>query len=131
MAGDVRLVIYDSGIAAMSLPGGAIWRWARQRSVRVERTAKAFAPIRTGELRRSIYATYEPSPPKEVIMEVHATAYYAQYVHEGTFGPILPRSGKFLKFKGRDGHNVYARSVSGQRPQPFLTDALLLVMADL
>ena len=77
MPSDFELVIYDSKIIAMSLPGGQTWRWARQRRGRVERLAKMNVRSRTGELARSIYGYYEPAPPNQVVMEVHADADHA------------------------------------------------------
>ena len=131
MANDVRLVIYDTGIAAMSYPGGQIWRWAYQRRTRVERVAKSMAPVRTGELRRSIYGSYEPAPPQHVVMEVHAGAEHALWVHEGT-GPFISAGGDLMRLRPGNGHGVvYKRVVRGQMPNPFLERALELVMRDL
>ena len=129
---DVDIVIYDSKIIAMSLPGGQTWRWARQRRARVERIAKMNVRSRTGELSRSIYGYYEPGPPNQIIMEVHAETDYALYVHEGTTGPITSDSGERMylppwgPYKARRVH-----AVRGQRANPYLADALEEVMLDL
>jgi len=133
---DVRLVIYDSRIAAMSLPGGQIWRFAYQRRTKVERLAKATAPVRTGDLRAGIYATYEPSKPKTVIMEVHSGARHSLWVHEGTahagMGYIRPRSAKRLILPAGYGHRRHAlKKVRGQKPNPWLERSLVAVMRDL
>jgi hypothetical protein len=129
---DVDLVIYDSKIIAMSLPGGQTWRWARQRRARVERLAKMNVRSRSGELSRSIHGYYEPAPPNQVIMEVHAEAPHALWVHEGTDGPITSESGARMylppygPWSGRRVHQV-----RGQQANPFLADALEEVMLDL
>jgi hypothetical protein len=132
MSADVDIYIYDGKIILMSQPGGQIWRWAYQRRGRVERLAKVNAPIRSGELARSIEASYEPAAPHDVVMEVAATADYALFVHEGTDGPIFPRESKrlFLPAWGPF-RQSFPRYVRGQRAQPFLADALREVMRDL
>jgi hypothetical protein len=51
---------------------------------------------------------------------------YAIYVHEGTSGPIMPRTARALRFRS-GGSFVFARSVRGTRETgrftPFLKDA--------
>lgn len=130
---ETRIVIYDSAIAAMSLPGGSTWRWAFQRRRRVERLAKEFAPSRTGEMKRSIFGYYEPARPNQIVMEVWCQNDHAIYVHEGTTGPILPRDHKYMVLKPAYGPYPISlqRSVRGQNAQPFLDNALQAVMRDL
>lgn len=95
---------------------------------RTQTGAKRRAPVDTGLLRSSIYATVRVSPPL-VVGEVGSNLEYAIYVHEGTgiYGPsgkpITPKRSRVLVFKVR-GKTVFAHSVKGQRPQPFLVDAL-------
>lgn len=56
-------------------------------------------------------------------------AHYALFVMRGTgiYGPrgtpITPKTAKLLVFRGRDGGTVFAKSVKGQRAQPFLAEA--------
>lgn len=109
-----------------------VWRWARQRAVRVERLAKANVHSRTGELARSIHVDYEVAPPKQTVMNVYADAEHGLYVHEGTHGPIYPTLGKYLKLPPWGAYGtVWAKSVRGQRANPFLADALDVVIRDL
>lgn len=55
---------------------------------------------------------------------------YARFIHDGTglYGPrkrlIRPVRAKALRWVGRDGNVVFARSSRGIRPRPFLRDAL-------
>lgn len=133
---DVEIVIYDSAIAAMSLPGGSVWKFAHQRRTRVERIAKSTAPVRTGDLRAGIYATFEPAKPKNVIMEVHSGAGHSLWVHEGTknngLGYIRPRNAKRLILPAGYGHRRHSlKKVHGQRANPWLRRALQEVMRDL
>ena len=52
----------------------------------------------------------------------------------GIHGPkgrkIVPKKGKFLVFEGKDGL-VFARSVEGMKPQPFLRPAFNKVRGDM
>jgi hypothetical protein len=57
---------------------------------------------------------------------------YAMLVHDGTgiYGPrgmrIRPKTKKYLRFIPKGGNRfVFARSVKGMRPNPFLRDALV------
>lgn len=56
--------------------------------------------------------------------------FYGLFVHEGTgiYGPkgspIVPIKSKFLRFKIKHGRYIYAKSVKGMQPNPFLRDAL-------
>lgn len=129
---DVQIIIYGSVIASWSLPGGMVWKWARQRAVRIERIAKMNAPVRSGELRRSITSEYEGSLPYQVIMNVYADAEHGLWVHEGTTGPIRPLYGKIMTLPPYGAYpQVKARFVRGQDANPFLADALDTVIRDL
>lgn len=121
-------------------------RWADEMGRRVVNAAKARAPVDTGRLRGSISHTVTLTPTT-CVLTVGADVPYARYVHEGTgiHGPahrrITPTSKKALKFPtphargphprgaGRprqaDRGFVFATSVAGQPPNPFLTDALV------
>lgn len=88
----------------------------------VEGRAKQLAPKRTGNLIRSIISKITGG--KGV---VKVTAEYGEYVHQGTgiYGvhvhPIVPVDKKALMWTGA-AHPV--RSVKGQKPNPFLMNAL-------
>lgn len=62
--------------------------------------------------------------------EVGTDVEYAEFVHQGTgiYGPnqtpIVPVRASVLRWTDRQGNVIYARSVRGQEPNPFLTDAL-------
>lgn len=81
----------------------------------------------------------------EVKVIVGSPLPYAQHVHEGTgiYGPhgtpIVPKNAKALKFEVRNvsaktgkktkgSKWVFAKSVAGQKPNPFLTRAIVFVM---
>lgn len=94
---------------------------------RISAQAKTNVPVRTGFLGRSIQE--DPivfSGPFRVTTGVTATADYAGAVHDGTRPHVIrPKNGQFLKFPGRNGQPVFARSVNhpGTRPRPFLRNA--------
>lgn len=99
--------------------------------------AVALCPVDEGILRASLRTRIETSS-REVKGWVYTDLEYGLYVHEGTgiYGPrgapIRPKRGRYLVFEARNarttprgrGNLVFARQVRGQRPQPFLLDAL-------
>lgn len=86
--------------------------------------AKQLCPVRHGQLRNSIGSRRVG----EGHYEVFCTARYGPYVEFGTglFGPrrarIFPHRARMLRFN-IGGKWVYARSVAGARPQPFMRPA--------
>jgi len=120
--------------AILQNPTGGVANDMMKRGIRVQARARINlqrAPRRvdTGKLISSIQIRifmFRGYPAVRVGSDLD----YAIYVHEGTgiYGPrhhlILPKHGKFLVFKGKDGHTVFARSVKGMPPNPFLADAL-------
>lgn len=119
-------------------PAGGIARDMLRRGLRVQAQARRNLAgangrprrIATGNLRSSIYnipimTTEGPGA------RIGTFVKYALLVHNGTglYGPrhrrITPKRAKFLVFtpKGARG-KVFARSVKGMPPNPFLTDAL-------
>jgi HK97 gp10 family phage protein len=116
--------------AQISAPTGIIARDMLRRGYKVERRAKELCPVDTGRLRASIslVQVFRNNVP---VVQVGTNVYYAQYVEFGTgiYGPrhqrITPKNGRYLVFKPRGSRDkVFARSVAGSRPRPFLTEAL-------
>lgn len=129
MADIVRVIVYDSVITAWSLPGGMTWRYARQKAQRTGTLGRAFAPKRSGQMAAGVESHYEGSTRDSVSMVVSAPA-PALWVHEGTQGPIRPTAGTYLRLKPGGGYGVvYAKEVRGQRANPFLAEALDVVIA--
>lgn len=127
---------------ALSTGGG---RWANSIGRQIANRARARCPVDEGRLRSSITHTVRVGPSAAAV-RVGSPLEYARYVHEGTgiYGPkkkpIVPVTAKALKFqtpkligplpagvrtpaKGKRGF-VFAKSVKGSPPNPFLTDAL-------
>ncbi|MCF8610064.1 HK97 gp10 family phage protein [Gordonia sp. HY285] len=121
----------------------AAYRWAHRIGTRTVNEAKRRAPVDEGTLRASIdyVATVENGSAKVVI---GSPLPYAEYLHTGTgiYGPkgtpIVPVTRKALKFKWDGGGVntrskdkrgfVFAKSVKGIKPNPFLADALEAVI---
>lgn len=114
----------------------AVARDMQRRGLRVEAAAKARISgnpkrVDTGRLRSSIKAvpiTRRGAPGSRIGTNVK----YAIFVHDGTgiYGPrgarIKPKTARYLKFIPKGGNRfVYAKSVKGMRPNPFLLDALV------
>ena len=90
----------------------------------VEAAAMETAPVRTGELADRIRKYIDRN--RAIIS---STALYSIFVHEGTglFGPrkakIVPKTAKALRFRIGD-KLIFARSVKGQKPNPYMRRAL-------
>jgi hypothetical protein len=125
------VIIYDPVLTAMSEPGGMVWKWAYQRSRKVERLAKTFAPKATGNMARQITSSYD-KVPNGVVMYVESPAWYSIYPHEGTSPWVNPTKMRIPPGAGtKGGRPTYTYFRRGQRAKPFLTDALITVMRDL
>lgn len=131
----VSTSISISGAAVSQLleqPGGPVWQAADRAGVvtasraRVALTAANL--INTGTLRNSIEHRTS-STGRGIVSRVGTDVGYARYVHEGTTGPIYPRSARVLRFKPSGSSTfVFADSVRGTRETgrytPFLRTAL-------
>lgn len=87
--------------------------------------------IDTGKLRASISVVLRKKNSRTLTVYIGTSVEYAVWVHDGTglYGPlhrpITPRTKRYLRFKPHGSSTyVYARSVKGMRPNPFLADAL-------
>lgn len=81
---------------------------------------KREAPVRSGNLKRSIELAYKP-----IGVTIRPKSKYAYFVHFGTglYGErkdlIRPKRAKVLAFKV-GGKMVFVKSTKGQRPNPFV-----------
>lgn len=118
-------------------------RWAERLGHDVVNEAKRNCPVDEGTLRASITHVVQVGETSATLV-VGSPLDYAEYFHTGTgiYGPrgtpIVPVTKKALKFKWDGGGQntrskdkrpyVFAKSVKGMPPNPFLSDALLTVM---
>ncbi len=87
-----------------------------------ERVSGPVLKVRTGHLRRSAFLTVEATPTGAAGV-VGYRAIYAKWQEQGTRPyTIRARNRRALRFMGRDGEPVFAKSVRhpGLRPRPFL-----------
>lgn len=146
----VRVNVYNHVLYEMNLPGGPIWKWTNRLMNEVEVTASTLAPRRTGRLANTLRASTTPVGQLGIQGTVTTRVYYAMWVHKGTgnhstsayglarslvsrrgtrFGAITSRHGKMMPIPAWGRYRAfYAGVVSGQKPQPFLRDALITVM---
>lgn len=129
-------VVYDPAAINSELAGanGMVLREVLRRGLRVETAAKRFAPADHGRLRGSIthrvVRSSDPAGNPVPAVEVGTDVSYAAYVHRGTgiYGPyhtpIRPVHAQLLRWVDRRGTVMYARTVRGQRANPFLKEAL-------
>ena len=128
--GGVRVVVYDSRISAMSLPGGDVYKYTKDKTTRAATYAQIFAPMRSGRLRASI-RTDVRGLTSGTVGRVRATAWHSTWVHEGT-GPLIYPDGDFLwvpvaKHATKRRRREFVR---GQTANPFLERALDAAMRD-
>lgn len=131
----VRIRVFDSRIHAMSLPGGMIYRWGAQVTREVADLARVTAPIARQDWGHGMPGRLKASHKHSVganaigvFGTVTNTAPYAKFVHEGTSTPITPKTYPYMKFS-INGRTFRKQEVRGQSAQPWLSDAMLAVMA--
>ncbi|MBQ6687780.1 MAG: hypothetical protein IJN02_00945, partial [Bacteroidales bacterium] len=67
----------------------------------------------------AVKSVFSRSKKKKAINE-----YYGKFIHEGTKDPRTPRKkGRIMVFIGKEGEKVYASSVKGIKPTPYLEKA--------
>lgn len=126
--GSVRVVVYDSRIQGMNAPGGDVNNYVRRKTGLTAVLAQDRAPVRTGRLKAGI-RTDVRMVRQGTVGRVRSTARHSLWVHEGTDSPILPE-GEFLWVPARKygSRRVKMDMVRGQAAQPFLAEALSVVM---
>lgn len=142
-----KAVVTVNEFAISGLVQEDVGRYGNDMGRRIMGVARGTAPRRTGQLAASHrYRGFLYRGRYKVGTRVENTAPHALWVHDGTTGPILPKSGKYLivpKSRGAvpvrgaiamtrnlRGDAVRAkspyglhRSVAGQRSQPWLREA--------
>ena len=100
--------------------------------------AKQNVPVRSGALKKQLKIVRfrdRTAPKSEVDVAVKSVfsrskkkkainEYYGKFIHEGTKDPRTPRKkGRIMVFIGKEGEKVYASSVKGIKPTPYLENA--------
>lgn len=97
---------------------------------KIEKGAKRRCPVDTGRLRSSIHTEESNTSSGAPLVRVGTNVEYAIYIHDGTgvLGPrgvpITPVSSSVLVWTDKKGNTVFAKSVRGMKPRPFLKNAL-------
>lgn len=124
-----RVQVINSRIISIVQTGDGA-RWTHGKAKEIERMARLLAPKRTGRLAAShVTLPTRGSNQYHKVYRVSAQAYYSRYVHDGTHGPITGRNGwvKIPAARARGSRTVVVRSVRGQRANPWLARAAMLV----
>ena len=133
MARTTTNIVFDRNSinAMLHSDNGMTGREINRRGVRVLTRAKELVGIASGRLHNSL-RMIRSSVGGEVSVTIYTPVRYARFHHDGTgiFGrtgqPIRPRNARALRFKPRGSSQfVYAASVRGSRPNPFMREALL------
>lgn len=134
MADRTRInVVFDRNTinAMLHSDTGMTGREIHRRGERVLARARELVGVSSGRLMNSLRLS-RTTVGGEVAVNVSTNVRYARFHHDGTgiYGrtgqPIRPRNARALRFKPRGSSRfVYAASVRGSRPNPFLREALL------
>jgi hypothetical protein len=115
--------VYTSTIYSWNYPGGMINRKWEDIRRDAEMFAKHYCPVRTHVLQDSITGKVGCNQ-FAVWANVYARAPYARYVHDGTYGPIVPRRAPYMAWYGwgpwARGDKWRFKEVKGQHAKPFL-----------
>lgn len=132
----VRVIHHAQELAILlSSPSGGVAKDLFRRGVNVQNRAKKNLErnprrIDTGNLRSDIHVQLLSLGGKPAV-RVGFNLFYGVFVHDGTgiYGPkgtpITPRVSTYLRWKTKKGGWMYAKSVKGMRPNPFLKDAVV------
>jgi hypothetical protein len=130
----IYIRIYDSRIMALNSPGKPVGKYIHRKGDTIQRYAQQNAPRRSGRLARSVTLGDHRWRGHRSSIEVEASAPYAKYVHNGTYGPIYPKDSLFLSvpvfpsITGVKTKRTLRPYVAGQHAQPFLREAAAFVM---
>lgn len=109
-----QIVGLQSGATKMLVgPDGSVVNLVAKFLRRTTNRAKLNSPVDSGYLRNSHQYDAPVVTGLKVSGSVVATANYARALHDGTAAHVIrPKNGKFLKFVGRDGRDVFVRQVN-------------------
>lgn len=128
----VRVSVNDTAIARAFVPGGMVWDNMRRFMLTTLSMGRIEAPVRSGELMRSLGQVLTPSGRNQCRGTLYADADHARYVVGGT-RPLItgnmkvrlaPHSYYTRPTSSRGYPGVLRREVRGQRANDFLTRAV-------
>lgn len=114
-----------------AVTSAASYRAADIYSRRVARIARTLAPVGAtrglkGGIEQEVVVGGSAGYKGRVIstQKYSAAVELGSGIHGRTGAPIRPKNGKFLVFRARGGGLIFAKSVQGQKAQPFLRPAI-------
>lgn len=129
---DVDLKIDQAALNFMlKSPHGLVGEYIYRMGLLTTGKARQRAPVRTGALKSSIRMT-RGADGIPTAVEITANIEYALAVHQGSRPHVISaRDALVLRFPSKSGTIIYAPRVNhpGNKPNPFLWDALLDVVA--
>lgn len=125
MVTSYQVQVNRRGINQIYLPRGSGYRWLDRVNLQMFRACVAAAPSRSGELKAGHRASIRAGSQNYVRAEVVNVAKHSEWVHNGTYGPIFPRTADLLWVPVRRGSasRTLRPSVNGQAAQPWMEDA--------
>lgn len=136
MSIDTTIILYPERLFQ---PRGGVYDWAERVTDYFVAWSVRLAPIRSGELKASIWGDVDTVGPEELVMQIGASAEHAEYVVYGTDGGVVdmraiggdPGGGGYGRdnpgfARGRywDRNTVIKNNwINGQDPQNFFASA--------
>lgn len=128
MATKVKVTVFESQLNQEFTLAGDVGKFMSRFRLVANDAAKGLIPSRTGALRRAQRANIVPrSATRTVNVTLYNNAPHAPFVHGGTKGPIRPKRARLMVLRGYGSHGkIFAATVSGQAPQPWLPEAVAI-----
>ena len=125
MAFAYKTTIYKRNLQAQFQVGGQGYRWLDRVKLAMHRAAVAGAPMRAGTIKRSHNSYIRGINQWACAATISNSAPHAEFVHEGTTGPITPTDAPYLRVPIARGatRRFNASSVRGQAANPWLARA--------
>lgn len=124
----VRTTVYQSEIEEAFWPGGSVYENMRRIAFYNVGVAQRHAPVRTGNLQRSIFYVLTPYGKTQTRYTIGTDVPYASYTLEGTTGPIFPNKSVFLWVRpapySRYTQRFPRMSVRGQKGNDWLGESV-------
>jgi hypothetical protein len=138
-----RVTVFEQNISNAFWPGGTIYENTRRIGKYNEALAYGMCPVRSGDMLNSMEFFILPRGRYSHFYTISVDVPYANYVIDGTTGPIRAKAGKYLWMRpmphsrlpfnitpGSRGRWPF-KSVSGQDANPFLQRSLRQTMYDM
>lgn len=121
--------VHEEAVASYVQPGGQVSDLVYFVAKEAQVFARTYIHNRSGRLAANLQANRpQAEGPWKTTSLVFTNIKYAKYVIHGTYGPIYPTHGKWLRYSSRGGV-YFAKSVNGQHANDFLGKGLADAMA--